>query len=661
MTLHELFKSVGEPFAAGLFEYEGREPILRYSNAYRRFWEEAVLPVYNGGRLYPCGKRSAILSAEAGMAVVTEYSYTYGFNREAMRAKTQEGYAAMKAENEKVRYLITEHAVGGNGYTHCFANYKRLLAEGLKGYRVRVEAECTGDFREGLLILLDGIEIYRQRCLNLLREASAPAELIAALEYVPENPPRNIYEALVAWNFLYYIDGCDDIGALDRNLLPYYNGEDIVPLLRELFTNVDANDGWSGPLGPDYNAITCQCIRAIQGIRRPNLQLLVKPDMPDEVWQEVYASLATSCGQPSLYNYDLYMKNLRELLPEIPESDWERLAFGGCTETMLEGISAVGSDDAGINAALVFDRYLRNALPYCASFERFLEGLYDELRRIVNQTLELVNVIRRDRAKHLSQPVHTLFVDDCISRSLDFNNDGARWYWSVVNVAGLINVIESLSVVRELVYEQKLYTGREFLEKLDAQDPAFLRLAKKCPHYGVDDDRADALGIDLANHLYDAFDDVPCYPRGRFFPVSNQFVTYTGAGIPVRATPDGRCDGAPLCDSVGAIHGFDTEGPTALLGSVAKMPFNRVIGTPIFNLRMRKEHLEGQLKPLITAFFEKGGMQAQISCLSREDMLDAMEHPERHQNLIVRIGGYSEYFVRLDRALQETVLKRTEY
>lgn len=661
MTLSELFYSIGEPYAGGLFEYPDRAPLVRYANAQRRYFEEAGLTPYDGGRLYPCGENIRRNAANREVAVRPDYSFTYAFDHRRMLAKNEEAHNAMMAEHLKIAYLHTPHTVGGAGYTHCFINYKRILAEGLAGYRARVQALPEGDFREAMEILLSGIETYRQRCVALLRQSDAPADLIDALEYVPEHSPRNIYEALVAWNFVYYVDGCDDIGALDRNLLPYFHGEDIVELLREMYTHVDVNDGWSGPLGPHYNEITRQCIRAVRNCRRPSLQLLVKPDMPEEIWQEVYASLATSCGQPALYNYERYMARLRHLMPEIPDEDWERLCFGGCTETMLEGISAVGSDDAGINTALIFDRYLRAHLAEHGDFESFFDGLSVQIRAEVAEVLDQLNEYRRTRALHRPQPIHTLFVDDCIDKQRDFNDDGPRYVWSVVNVAGLINVIDSLSVLKTLVFDQKKYTAAEFIEKMDTRDPLFLAEARACPVYGVDDDRADLLGVRIANVVYDSFDQRDCYPRGKYYPVSNQFTTYADAGQHVGATPDGRACGAPLCDSMGAIHANDTKGPTALLNSVSKLPLDHVIGTPIMNLRMKKEHLPLMLKPLVLGFFERGGMQLQISCISREEILDAMEHPENHRNLVVRIGGFSEYFNRLSPALKQTVLERTEY
>ncbi len=661
-TIAERLFEAGEPYAAGLFEFPERERLYRYSNALYRDWENARIVPYDGGALYPCGR--CLNNSDPDSVVRPHFSYTFWVhNSEKLAQKTDgECYRAVMDEFERVSTAFpTPHTVGGAGYTHSFINYGRILKDGINGYRARVEALPDGDFRAAMLRLLDGIEVYRARLLAHLRACENVHEgLIEALEHANE-PPRDIYEAMVLYNFVYYVDGCDDIGRMDQHLIRFHKGEDIVDILHEFYTHVDINDGWSGALGPDYNALTVQCIRASHYIRRPSLQLRVKPDMPDEVWEAVYASLATSCGQPALYNEPLYQKALAREFPEIPEEDRVRCSFGGCTETMLEGLSNVGSDDLGINTALIYDRFTRAHLAGFDTFEAYFDALCVQIRKEVAEALDILTQFRIDRGKYRPQPVRTLFVEDCIDRQLDFNAGGARYYWSVSNVAGLVNVIDSLSVVRELIFEKKEYTAEGFMAALDARDPVFLRKARKCPCFGVDDDRADALGAELANRIYDAFSQRECWPSGKYLTVSNQFTTYEAAGIPVQATPDGRAAGEPLCDSLGAVHGKDIEGPTALLCSTAKLPLDRVVGTPIMNIRIKKENLSTLLRPLVTAFFEKGGMELQISCLSREEMLDAIEHPEKHENLIVRIGGYSEYFNRLTPGLQQTVLARTEY
>jgi formate C-acetyltransferase len=177
----------------------------------------------------------------------------------------------------------------------------------------------------------------------------------------------------------------------------------------------------------------------------------------------------------------------------------------------------------------------------------------------------------------------------------------------------------------------------------------------------VDDEAADALAADFTGRVFDILEERTPFLGGQFLPSSIQFVTYVWAGSMVGATPDGRSGGAPLADSLGAVHGKDKAGPTAMLNSVAKLPLYKAAGTPVLNLRLKKSDLAASLRPLVLGFFARGGMQVQISCLSREDMLDAMEHPERHENLLVRIGGYSEYFNRLSAEHKETVLQRTEF
>ena len=660
MTPYELFLSIGEPFAAGLFEWEGEAPIVRYANALRRFFEHAKLPPYEGGMLYPQGL--CPFTYDKSVAVKPHYGNTMAIDYPLLEQKSKAAFTLMKAEDDLVvKFNDSPHTVGGMGWTHAFPNYGRVFNEGLNGYAARVGALPEGDFCRGMQILLEGIGIYHGRCLALLTEANAPKKLTDALSRMPYEPPKSIYEALLSLNFIFYIDGCDNVGPLDRLLLPYHRGEDMVPLFREFFGNVDINYAWSGTLGPDYNDLTRMCLRAVHHLRRPSFQLLVTPDMPDWVWQECASSLSSSCGQPALYNYDLYMSNLHRLMPSIPDEDLSRIAFGGCTETMFEGMSNVGSDDAGVNTALIFSDYMRKELKNCATYEDFYCGFIADFRRVFAEVLDRLNEYRRTRALYRPSVVRTLLIEDCIDTMTEYNAGGARYVYSVINIAGVINVIDSLNVIRELIYEKKLYGQEEFIALMDARDSEFLQNAKNCISYGNDNDKADAVGERLISDITAAFSLRECFPKGKFYPVANQFTTYVDAGKNIPATPDGRAAGDPLCDSLGAIHNNDREGATALLNSVAKLDVQKIIGTPTTNIRLSKKQLMTSLAPLVKTYFERGGMQLQISCLSREEILDAMAYPEKYGSLVVRIGGFSEYFTRLSPELQKTVLERTEH
>lgn len=659
MNDYELFMSIGEPFAAGLFELEGEAPIVRHANALKRFFENTELPPYLGGRIYPSGECSF---RNDDLAVVPHYSNTFAIKHTQLKEKSVRGYELMCAEDDLVvKFHDSPHTVAGMGWMHSFPNYSRIIREGLDGYSQRIYALPDGDFKKGMTILLQGIKIYHSRCLGYIKEQNAPTELISALEKVPYKPAESIYEAIISLNFIFYLDGCDNIGPLDKILLPYHRGEDMTEIFDEFFRNVDINDGWSGTLGPSCNELTRACIAAIRNKRRPNLQLLVTENMPDWVWEECVASLSTSCGQPAFYNCELYMSELKKLMPYVSLEDLSRISFGGCTETMFEGLSAVGSDDAGLNIALIFSDYMRSELTARESFESFYKGLVENIRKVFCEVIDRLNLYRKTRAQFRPDVMRTLLVDDCIDTQTEFNAGGARYVYSVINIAGVINVIDSLNVLRELVYEKKLYTPEEFITLMDARDREFLRNAKSCPSYGNDNEYADGIGKLLIDDIAKIFESGECYPRGRFYPVANQFTTYVNAGKNIPATPDGRSFGEPLCDSMGAIHQNDSKGATAMLNSVSRLTLSKIIGTPTTNIRISKKQLSRSLKPLVKAFFENGGMQLQVSCLSREEMLDAIDHPERHSSLVVRIGGYSEYFTRLSRELQQTVLERTEY
>ncbi len=181
------------------------------------------------------------------------------------------------------------------------------------------------------------------------------------------------------------------------------------------------------------------------------------------------------------------------------------------------------------------------------------------------------------------------------------------------------------------------------------------------PHHGVGDPRADAMAKRLTSTLFKAVLDFPHHIRGRYLPGSIQFTTYEWAGALVTATPDGRADGAPLCDSMGPLEGKSTKGPTAALASAATFAQDLAAGTAVMNIRLSKKTLRESFKPLVLGYFAAGGMQLQVTCASKEDMLDAIDHPERHEDLMVRTGGYSEYFNRLSPELKRTIIARPEF
>ena len=652
--MRKKFEEINEYYASGFYEEPTAAPFVRFSRAIRRYLEKRPLPAYNGQALYPCGPLSV------DTCVNYNFSHTVRVNWEELEKKDLIAAQALRQDLSGFRILMPpEHTVGGAMFTHSFPNFRRIVREGLNSYQSRIEQMEDDDLRRGLLDVIAGIRAAHTRALELVKENYADTQLYSALEKVPFNPADTLYEAIVCWNFIYYMDGCDNIGHLDADLIDFYKGEDMTEVFRCLFRNVDANNGWSGALGPNYNALTLQCLRACKGIRRPSLELRVTPDMPQEIWDAAIDAIKAGGGSPSLYNEEAYQSALGKLFPDIPIEDRLRFCGGGCTETMLTGISNVGSLDAGINVALIFERVMREELPKCKTFDSFYKNFIQTCHNEITKVLELVSDSQKLRARYRPQPMRTLLIDDCIDKEKDFNNGGARYTWSVINLAGMINVLDSLLTIRQIVFTEGKMSGEEILGYMD-EGGTFLD-APSIPRHGNDLDEANAMAFRLSSDICSVFEDKEPYLGGKFLPSSIQFTTYRGAGVHIGATPDGRHSGEPLCDSIGAIHGNDKLGITALLSSAASLCQSKMAGTPVMNVRLNAKQVSTALKALVNGYFKKGGMQLQITCVNREDLIDAKKNPQKYPNLIVRIGGYSEYFTRLSSELQQTVIDRTEY
>lgn len=326
---------IGEYAAAGLFEKPQGSLFLRKAMGLRRFYENCSIPQYNGKPLYPSGR-----------LIAPNYLNGLAVDWQKLEAEDEEAIELIKKEFCCYRSSVpAEHSVAGNMYTHSMPNYERILKEGFLSYIPRIERMEDKNMCEGLLHLISGIECYIKRCVEYLESVGADDKLVSALKQVPLKPARDIYEAVVAWNFVLYLDNCDNLGCVATGLYPYYEGEDITVLLRNLFDNLDENNGYSMALGTDYNVLTLQCLEAVKGKRRPMIELFVDENTPNDIWQKAFESIRTSNGQPAFYNPNVLLGGLQKKFKSIRDEDIKKFCGGGCTETMLAGLSNVGSVD----------------------------------------------------------------------------------------------------------------------------------------------------------------------------------------------------------------------------------------------------------------------------------------------------------------------------
>jgi len=700
-----------EFFASGYFEMPDASPLRRWSRAVRRRFEQRTLAPYNGERLYPCGP---VHIGGENRIVAPTYSFTWSYNESALLSRFGEATEAeretllalqtdMRDLGAKLNVIKTAHTVGGRGYTHSIPNYGRVIREGLSEHARRIAKNLDAAYQReegdqidlylGFQDVLAGVECWHRRVLEFLSQIHTDTptsearrkRLVAAYERVPFQPARDFFEALLAYNFVYYLDDCDNLGRVDLELFPYYERDlkagrithdEAVALIRCLWENCDANSGWSTGIGgttptgePAYNDLTVVCLEAAQNIRRPNLQLHIRRDMPQAVWDAAMDTIATGCGLPALYNEEEYLRSLRKANLGLYEEDLGWHNGGGCTETMIHGRSNVGSLDAGINLPLILVQTLHEHLVTAANFDALVEAYKADVSAIVREIVDDVNADQEMKARLRPQPMRSLLIDDCIEIGREFNNGGARYNWSVINVAGFANVVDSLAAVREVVFEKKERTGAEFLEILGRNyegEEAFRRRLSRCPRFGNDNPSSDDIATDIAEFVFREFLSYTPWRGGKFLASCLMFVTYADAGTRVAAMPDGRLAGEPLAESAGPYQGRDRNGPTAMLKSVASIPHYLAPGTLVVNTRFTKDFFRtddgrAKLQHLVRTYFDLGGMQLQMNVVDQAVLRDAIAHPERYEDLIVRIGGYSEYFNRLSPALKQTVLERTEH
>ena len=647
--------ALGEYAAAGLYEEPNRSLFYRKALGIRRFYENCELAEYHGELLYPSGL------IKQKMSVVPNYMQGLTFNSPSLNEQAPHIAKAIKDEFCLFRSTVpSEHTVAGNMWTHSMPNYERILREGFLSYKQRIDKISDCDMREGLHHMILGIERYIERCVEYLTSVGADQKLIDALGKVPLHPATTIYEAFVGWNFVLYLDTCDNLGCLSRGLLPYYNGENVIPYLENLYDNLNDNTGYSMALDSECPELTVQCLKASCGKRRPMIELLIDENTPESVWKAALETVKSGSGQPAFYNKNLVLGGLKKRFPSIRDEDLNRFCGGGCTEAMLAGLSNVGSLDAGINLLLILEKLIGTKLSLATSFDEFYETYWSEVEAVVERVKKELNNSRPNRSRYNPLPMRTLLVDDCIDRGLEYNSGGARYGWSIINFAGLINVIDSLLAIRTLVFEKKKYTAEQIVELLQSNDQEFLReVIGLRESFGKDIEEINSFSHKISERIFSMTETGELVFGEGFLSASIQFRSQVSAGKPIGATPDGRSAGAPLCDSLAAIFGKDTNGPTALLNSVTSLDLKRALGIPVVNFNVMQNYNEEILKALILGYMEQGGMQLQITYASREELLDAYEHPERHGNLIVRVGGYSDYFNRLTDELKLMVINRT--
>ncbi len=269
-------------------------------------------------------------------------------------------------------------------------------------------------------------------------------------------------------------------------------------------------------------------------------------------------------------------------------------------------------------------------------------------------------------------------TDDCIGRGKTIKEDGAVYDFISGLQVGIANMAGSLAAIKKLVFDERRITPAELADALETDfagekgEQIRQMLVNDAPKYGNDDDSVDQLVVDAYQSYIDEIAKYPNTRHGRGpiggtrYAGTSSISANVGQGTGTMATPDGRHAHELLAEGCSPAHNADTHGPTAVFKSVSKLPTEMITGGVLLNQKMAptmlaSERNKQKLEMLISAFFDRlHGYHVQYNIVSRETVLDAQAHPERHKDLIVRVAGYSAFFNVLSRATQDDIIARTE-
>lgn len=261
-------------------------------------------------------------------------------------------------------------------------------------------------------------------------------------------------------------------------------------------------------------------------------------------------------------------------------------------------------------------------------------------------------------------------MEGCLEKGFDVNRGGTRYNLSSVNACAMANVADSLAAVRKVVFEE----GRLSLSQLSSMlkedfkgnEPLRRELSAKCSKFGNDESSSDEIMKELVDIFQKKVDSYINARGGRYQSGLYSVDHHAQMGKLTGALPDGRNAGISLANAASPSQGADRLGPTAVVKSVTKLNLSMLGNGMVLDMKFHPSFFDGDkhreaFRHLVETYFMMGGLEVQFNVVSRETLLEAQKHPEQYQDLIVRVSGFSAYFVTLDRVLQDEIIARTEY
>ncbi len=626
-----------------------------------------------------------VLTELAGISHVA-INYPFLFRR---------GFRWFLEESERKIEVLEERGVY-EGDRYSFYVAAKLVSEGIINYASR--------YAELAKKLADEADGERREELMRISEICSK---------VPAEKPESFWEAV---QFLWFVQSAlhqetyeqaISMGRIDQYLFPYYYRDvkegridkrtafeiianlwiktnEIVPpfdsLLEQFFSGQTTNQaltiGGCDVYGRDAtNELTYMMLDVTDRLRlrQPNVHVRISSRTEEEFIDKLSKVIASGCNAVALFNDDVAVKAL--VNAGVSDTDAWNYTTVGCVEIAPFGNSFTSSDAALINVAKALEYAMNGGSDMQFGYEfgvkteipetldELIENFRVQLSRIIGMVVKGCNVLGYANAEVKPTPLLSLCIEDCFEKGADVTRGGARYNFTGIQAVGIADVADSFAAV-----ERALKSGYTMKDIIDACKSNFVgyeelhRLLLDSPKYGNDDDSADGYARLVLEMYCDIVNAYRNFRGGYFAAGCYPMTTNVGFGFFTSALPSGRRSGEPLNPGVSPSTGRDKEGVTAVIKSASKLDYSKLPNGTSLTVNLSDDVIGDKgseiIKALIKGFLELGGMHIQFNVLKADVLRKAQEEPEKYRWLIVRVAGWSAYFVELSRAVQDEIIAR---
>lgn len=603
-------------------------------------------------------------------------------------------------------------------WQHATPDYNKIIRTGINGVIEEIEISKLNHKDDAEKIsflnalktvastLIEWAHICSEKALDASKKATVPQyrknleTMSETLKTIPENPARNFREAV---QFIYILFGYepDSLGTLDRTLYSFYkndieNGtltkEEAKIILQELFLMLQSNtpkSPWAFTKGGEshfcvggydengddiFNDFSMLILEALTELPTfiPQVSLRWTKKLPFETFLKILDMSVKDQNSRIAFINDEAKIYSAEHIAHIPFKIACKYTSVGCNEVAYPGSFFTGTTNSNILRSIQNTMYNRTEDILSAdTWDKFFEIYKSELYKDIDLMIYYDDELNRIRAKDTSY-VTALLFSDCIKEGKSFTQGACRYAVGGPGLIGIPNVLDSLIVIKQFVYDEKLTTMSELVSALknnwEDYENLHALIKKRGKFFGNDDETSNSVAKLFCNTLFEYTKD-----KTSVFGYHLLFGNLQGYnphheifGSATKATPDGRYDGENLKFGLGQSGAYDRNGLSALLNSVSKCDEHKIIsgGPSVTNLYLDEQLVKNEdnlpkTAKLLETFFINGGSQFQLNYVSLEDLKKAKITPEDYANLRVRVSGFSDYFVNLCDSVQDDIINRT--